>query len=205
MTPKSEAEAVVQYKPFVLKTAKRFAASGVPYEDLIQEGLMAVVLALRTWREDGGANFLTWIRRPVYYAMLRLARAQKRAGGSLRGGSSGDSRVKSGVRLVSLDSEGQDGKGNRSFSSSEEHVSLHEAVGTFEEPADPFARSLLPDMVSGLSVRERQVIRLRFERGLSHEEAGKRMGVSRELARQIEKKAMSRLKDLMANTKDTES
>lgn len=196
MTPKTEAEAVVQYRPFVLKTAQRFSGNGIAQDDLIQEGLMAVALAFRLWRQDGGANFLTWIRRPVYYAMLKIARENKRAGGSLRGSGRGQEKGKSAVTLVSLDAPAGADKQARPVDHS--LVSMHETIGHFEEPADPFVRGKLPGLVSSLEKRERQVLRLRFEKGLPYTEVGARLKISRELARQIEQKALERLKSMMA-------
>lgn len=204
MNPKSENEAVVQFRPFVLKTAQRFSSSGVSSEDLVQEGLIAVAIAFRTWREDGGANFLTWIRRPVYYAMLKLAKEHKRGGGSFRGSGRGARKgEKNAVKVVSLDGPANpDGQ----TPADEWHLtSLHEKVGSFEEPDDPFVRGRLPDFVSSLEARERQVLRLRFEKGLAYTEVGARLKISRELARQIEQKALERLKALMTNGEGGES
>lgn len=189
--PKSENEAVTKYRPFVLKVAKKFASATVSQEDLLQEGLMAVALAWRSWREDGGANFLTWIHRPVYFAMLKVVREQKRQGGSSKGGNRGEGKTP--VSLVSLDAlvcvvEGNDGS-----------VAYADVLGTFDEPPDPFLRGKLPDLVSSLEQRERQVLRLRFEKGLPYTEVGERLKISRELARQIEQKALEQLKALMSN------
>ena len=190
VNPKTEAEAVARYEPFVKKMAKRFAFGDVPFDDLVQEGLVAVAVAFRSWRPDGGANFLTWIHRPVYYAMVKLVREQKRMGGRSRGGPRGEGKAS--VTLVSLDSivGGSD---------PDHPISLSDKIGTFEEPADPFVRGKLPALISGLEKRERQVLRLRFEKGLSYTEIGARLKISRELARQIEQKALERLKALLAN------
>ena len=86
-----------------------------------------------------------------------------------------------------------------------EHLSLHEKIGTFDEPADPFLKSRLPDLVSSLEKRERQVLRLRFEKGLTYMEVGARLKVSRELARQIEQRALERLKAMMTSGEEVES
>jgi RNA polymerase sigma factor (sigma-70 family) len=205
VNPRSENEAVTQYRPFVLKEAQRFSSSGVAPEDLIQEGLIAVSIAFRTWREDGGANFLTWIRRPVYYAMLKLAREHRRRGGSFRGAGRGPRKgEKSAAKIVSLDATIDDRCGAKEEFGCD-CISLHDAVGTFEEPADPFIRGRLPGLVSSLEKRERQVLRLRFEKGLAYTEVGARLKISRELARQIEQKALERLKDMMMNGEEGES
>lgn len=216
VVPRSEAEAVTQYQPFVVQTAKSFASSGVVWDDLMQEGLIAVALAFRTWREDGGANFLTWIRRPVYYAMLKLVRAQKNQGGSFRGGGPGARKGNTQARVVSLDTGWRRTHPNEYAPMSgtpgvalaceeDSHLSLHEKVGTFEEPKDVFALGSLPALVSRLGARERKVLRLHYEKRLSYEEIGKRLKISRERVRQLKKKALARLKELMMNGEKVES
>lgn len=214
MNPKSEAQAVSQYEPFVLKTAQRFVSSGVASEDLIQEGRIAVALAFRTWTEEGGANFLTWIRKPVYYAMLKLVRSQKRAGGTFRGSGRGLRKGEANkTTIVSLDAgdgewreyRPQGLKGFGRTDPDEKHLVLHERVGSFEEPSDPFIKGRLPEMISCLEQRERQVLRLRFERGLTYAEVGGRLKISRERARQIEQEALGRLRGLMVKGEKVES
>jgi RNA polymerase primary sigma factor len=181
----------------------------VSFDDLMQAGLLAVALAHRTWREDGGANFLTWIRRPVYFAMLELSREQKRRGGSFRGSGRGGVGRATAV-LLSMDDYFNnstltvDGSGDRR-AGTRDIQSLHEIIGTFEEPPDPFVRGRLPDLVGSLEKRERQVLRLRFEKELSYVEAGKQLGISRERVRQLEQKALRRLKAMMLNGEDAES
>lgn len=214
MNPKSEAEAVAQYKPFVVKAAKAFASSGVQSEDLIQEGLIAVAVAFRTWRRDGGASFLTWIRAPVFYAMLKIIREHRRGGGSFRGGkrdgwagakgiwmkttAKGEGVYGShrGVVLVSLDS---DAVPPAEQLDAESAGSLHEKIGSFEEPLDPLALKRLPDLLARLERRERSVVRLRFVKGLTYSEVGRKLKISRELARQLEQKALEKLKALLAS------
>jgi RNA polymerase primary sigma factor len=71
-----------------------------------------------------------------------------------------------------------------------------------ESPQDAFFRSrlnvLLREMLETLSEREQQVLRLRFgldeKEELTLEEIGKRFDVTRERIRQIEAKALSKLR-----------
>jgi RNA polymerase sigma factor (sigma-70 family) len=177
----TEAEAVKQYTPFVAKTAQQF--SGVPKEDLIQEGLVAVALAYRQWRPDGGATFLNWIRKPVYYAMLKVVEEQRRGGGSFRSTRQGAGDRK--IVLVSMDE------------SIGEEESLHDELGAFDEPRDVFAMGRLPDAVSQLETTERQVIRLLYEKGLTHAEVGKKLKMKKILVMEIEAKALARLRELV--------
>jgi len=196
--PKSETDAITQYRPFVLKMAKQFVTSGVAKDDLVQEGLLAVATAFRSWREDGGASFLTWIRRPVYFAMMKLVREQARAGGTFRGG---DGTKPKRVQILSMDAQSTSERGDSDAGMEGFRpggLPLHDLVGSFTEPPDPLVMRRLPELVAGLEQRERQVIRLRFEKGLSYAEVGAKLKLSRELVRQIEQGALQRMKAQMS-------
>lgn len=187
------------FKPFVLGEAKRFATSGVSRDDLIQEGLIAVALAWRSWRPDGGSGFLSWIRQPVQYAMLRVVRDHRRRGGSFRGGKRGGVRPDA-VRLVSFDAEPSTAEATslELFRRSPSEVkTMHDVVGGFEEPADCLARARLPLALALLDARERDVIRLRFEKKLTRKQVGARLQINRETVRQVEVRALKRLRELM--------
>ncbi|AKU93339.1 hypothetical protein AKJ09_00071 [Labilithrix luteola] len=189
----------MQLTPFVLGEAKRLAASsGVQEDDLVQEGFIAVAEAFKSWREDGGAGLLRWVRQPVRFAMLRVIREQKRSGGSYRGGRSGKGTGP--VTLVSLDgtvgvSAEDASRENKNGARMERELPLHEVLGAeFEEPPDCLALEQLPALVAKLDERSRQVIRLRYVNGLSHAKVGKKLGISRELARQIEAEALEQMR-----------
>ena len=55
-----------------------------------------------------------------------------------------------------------------------------------------------------LDERERSVLRLRFEKDLTHAEVGARLGISRARARQIEQGALVKLKDWMSTGEEHE-
>lgn len=204
MTPRTESEAVVFFRPYVIKTAKYFKTGSVSEDDLIQEGLIAVALAFRKWSKDGGANFLTWIRRPVYYAMLSVVREHKRAGGSFHNTNRGpvEEREENVAILCSLDARSVSGRAG--FDDEKLHTqhdrseTMHDRIGGFDEPPDWLALERLPEMLAALEPRERKAIRLRFEDGMSHAAVGRKLKVSRELARQIEAKALGKLKAMMS-------
>lgn len=186
--PKTAEEAVIRYRPYVCKTAQRFSEHGAPQEDLIQVGLLAVALAFPKWDPKGGANMLTWIRQPVRRAMLLLAIRSRHSG--FRGKSDRDGKAQR-TPIASLDAP------IVLDANSYSEGSLHDIVGTFEEPKDVLALRRLPAAVASLRHRQRQVIRWRFGDGLTLDEAGKRMGVSKERVRQIEKDALENLRTRM--------
>lgn len=195
MHPKNEAEAVAKFRPFVIKVARYFkSTNSFSEEDLIQEGLIAVALAFRQWRpETGGASFLSWIRKPVYYAMLKQLRQHKRRGGSFsRGGGPNalkDDMATEGVRMTSMDEpiDADDHAADR-------EQTLHDRIGTFDEPPDVLALERLPDLVALLEPQERKVIRMRYEDGLTRAEVADALSYSREHIRKVEIAALEKLK-----------
>lgn len=188
----TEAAAVEQFRPFVVRMARKYGR-GALVEDLIQEGLIAVTLACREWRKDGGASLKTWIKRPVRDAMQKRLRGQ--LGGGLRYGSRARNR---GVSFVSMDAD----LGPVHGVELEGELTLHDTVGEFEEPPDFFALRRLPAALSILTEQQRAVIRLRFDGGLTNDEVGRRLGFSRERARQIEVAALQTLRVLMTRKKE---
>jgi RNA polymerase sigma factor (sigma-70 family) len=190
--PATEAEAVDRYFPFIFRTAKRYANRGVPFDDLLQVGRIAVALAFRTWRPDGGRNFLTWIRHPVSNAMFK-ALANERS----RDGRAGVDRRTAAARysFSSMDEllPGHAATGVADFKT------LHDIVGTFDEPVDFLALKRLPKAMQCLSPKERSVIRQRFVLDRTLDEIAKPMGLSRERIRQIERDALSKLRKLIGH------
>lgn len=197
--PKTEDEAVRRFTPFVAKTAMRFVGNGVAFDDLVQEGLVAVALAFRLWDPQGGASMRTWIRRPVRNAMSKYVRTAVASGIGRRaqGSRSGFERLGKGARIrhVSMDAPFGEGEQN-------EAGCLHDTLGTFEEPRDVLALRQLPSALARLTPQERNVIRLRFERGFTLEEVGERLGFSRERARQIEADALRTLRERVKGDPD---
>lgn len=182
--PATEQDAILQFKPYVIKTAKCFERTGVNRDDLIQTGLAALLVAFRLWRPDGGANLLTWIRRPIRNAMTKLAERHMRADG--RGAGRKASLYREGVHLCSLEAIVPDTT-----------LTLQETIGSFEEPPDYLALGLLPRAMSTLKPNERAVIRHRFIDGWTLSRTGRQLGLTRQRISQIENAALRKLRKLV--------
>lgn len=193
--PKTELEAIVLFKPFVVQQATRMSASGVQFDDLVQEGMLAVAKAFATWKIDGGANFLTWIRRPVRFAMLTIVQKHERAG------LTGSKKPVKSTHHVSLDEplEGRPGNNGprnarRGGAVDSEIQSLHDKIGACDPERDVLASARLPAALTALSRQERRVIRGRFVDDLTLKAIGDLLGLSRERVRQIEGEALIKLR-----------
>ena len=61
----ASAELIVRYTPVVLYYAERYCYLGLEKEDLMQEGMIALLSAIRTYRGDRGAAFRTYASRRI--------------------------------------------------------------------------------------------------------------------------------------------
>lgn len=75
----ASAELIVRYTPSVLYYAERYCYLGLEKEDLMQEGMIALLSAIRTYREDGGASFRTYASRCISNGLAKVAASQLRA------------------------------------------------------------------------------------------------------------------------------
>ena len=189
----------------VFAIARGYRNRGLPLPDLIAEGNLGLLRAVRKFRPDNGTRFSTyaswWIRHAVVRALANQARV---------------------LRLpvhVELLLERYRKERERLTQELGRPPSLDEVARSLEIPPEQLAgleeippsgplgallrkRKDLTALVDDLPDRERTVIRLRF--GLSGEEAltleavGRRLGLSRKRVRQIEGVGLKKLRALLA-------
>lgn len=75
----ASAELIVRYAPVVLYYAERYCYLGLEKEDLMQEGMIALLSAIRTYRGDRGAAFRTYASRCISNGLAKVAASQLRA------------------------------------------------------------------------------------------------------------------------------
>ncbi len=189
----------------VFAVARRYRNRGLPLPDLIAEGNLGLLRAVRKFRPDKGTRFSTyatwWIRHAVVRALANQARVI---------------RLPVHVELLlgryRKERERLTQELGRPPSLDEVARSLEippEQLAGLEEipPSGPLGALLrerkdLTALVDDLPDQERTVIRLRF--GLSGEEAltleavGRRLGLPRERVRQIEGVGLKKLRALLA-------
>lgn len=185
---------VEQYRPFVFKMANKFARAGVAtQQELVQEGMLSVAIAVRKWRKKGGASVLTWLHRPVYWAMRKLVES------NLNRGVTGGRDRKTGRRErfphASMDAPHASQSGGDGVN---QEWTLHDLIGSFDEPRDVLALRQLPKALAKLTAYERRILRMRYADELTFEEIGEKLGgYSRERIRQLEKIALEKLRAAM--------
>ena len=163
----------------VVYIARRFENTGINIEDLISIGTIGLIKAINTFRADKNIKLATYASRCIENEILMYLRknASQRAEVSLD-------------EPLNTDWDGKE-------------LLLSDVLGTegdvvmrpIEADVD---RKLLRDAVSTLSVRERDIITMRFGLGghkeLTQKEVADRLGISQSYISRLEKRIISRLR-----------
>ena len=182
--------------PWVIRIAKEYREFGVPFEDLVQEGVLGLLEAVRRFDPTRGNRLLTyaapWIRKTIRQALDRQ--------GNVVRPSTYASRRKSGaehptirIRCVPLEGTiGPDGRNSPASRLADGNARPDEHLVREE------GHRLVRCGVASLEDRERRILTRRF--GLdgrpseSLDAVGTWLGISRERVRQIEGTALDKLR-----------
>jgi RNA polymerase primary sigma factor len=213
---------------FVVNVAKKYQGQGLPLEDLISEGNIGLLNAVKRFDVEKGYHFISyavwWIRQAILKAICEKSRMIRlplnrvnelvqieKARRFVQG--NGESEIQEVARLLDMDPS----KVAELVNISRDMVSLENplyeekdssSLGDFIE-ADQYQapdalalESALQDdiemVLDTLDKKEAEVIRFRYGLGnkapLSLKEIGDRFDLTKERIRQIEKKALKRLR-----------
>jgi RNA polymerase sigma factor (sigma-70 family) len=147
-------------------------------EDLAAEARAQFVRAAATFDPSRGLKFATYALRVAVHEARRAAAKELRRGVHL------PQYLEGGVRVRAvLDVETGDGRENHA------DPPAPEPAGAPEMPADFWER-----IGAALDPREAEAVAARFREGLTLTAAGGRMGVSRERVRQLQARALEKLR-----------
>lgn len=196
MTRAEEARLVREQTKTVEYYARKYAGYGVAHEDLMQEGMIGLLAAIRAWDPERGA--LSTIAGQYIRSQIRKALGIEAAG------SEGKQRLRVNPRQERSKRSSYAPLG-RSLDAplAENAGTLHDVVASdAPSPEDICAANERKAQVKGalerLTPTQLDVIAGRFMRGLTLAEVGTERGFTRERARQIESIALGRMRKAFA-------
>ncbi len=191
---------LLKVQPYVQSVAAELSPRDVSFrDDLTQEGLLAASEALASW-EPGKAGPVEWLKRPLRLAMLEYIRANRFGASGMVPAEPGERTAKRKGKMPVVESMDAPRAARADLDSGAPagERTLHDEIGTFEEPPDYLALKHLPACVAALGERERAVLRFRYVEEMTLAEVGKKLGLTRERVRQIEKGALQKMRCLLA-------
>jgi len=232
------ARLITAHRRFVVKIARKYRNYGLPMNDLVQEGTIGFIHAVRRFdpKRDVRLNTYSmwWIRAAIQDHVIRswsLVRvgttaAQKalffklrRMMAELKGSADALGEeflaplakrfhmpIKE-ARTVAMRASSLDQSLNRPLGRDDPEEWLAQVADPDPTPEDHavaaserhFWNGLLARAFAALSPRERAIIRRRYlrERGLTREAIGRELGISKERVRQLEARALQKLRQFM--------
>lgn len=223
----ARASLIAAHMPLVRSIARSYRNKGLSQEDLFQEGYMGLLRAAERYREGLGTRFssyATWwireamqralirsrfIRLPDYLAKSLHAHTQREDESTLS--NSDEIRQKrvealgvrestvralefADIRVSSLDEETQEG-----------FQRIDQIMGVMASPCQEYDREscarALRGFLSELNAKQREVMIYRFglhgDSPMTLEAVAERLGVSREAVRQLQVRALAKLRQLL--------
>ncbi len=177
LTPEQQKLAAELYLVAIRMMHHQFKGFAVRFrEEFEAAASVACCLAAARWRPDGGAKIETWLYQYVRgYCLQFFNRHAKKAWTRMKTGSIGNPDRKAGRASGEpwLDPPA-------------------DAVPEADDTLEPYLRFLDP--------RQRRVLEMRFALDMTLEECGAELGVSRERVRQLEQKALRKLREVILRT-----
>ena len=211
---------LIENNNLIKSIVRRYLNKGVEYDDLFQVASLALVKGIERFDERKGVKFSTFITPTItgeiknyFRDRSRLVHLPRKVA-ELRGRVKRESdsiaaetgkaptprelsallgvteeeivRCMEAGRVVSLDRpvDGEDG------------ATFYDLIAAEGDPFESFeTRDAVKTALSGLSARERELIRYRYGEQLSQTETAKRMNVSQMCVSRVERKVLARLKE----------
>ena len=217
---------LIDNSALIWSVARRYYGRGVDPEDLYQLGCLGFLKAVRGFDPDYGTQFSTYavpkiageIRRFLRDdGMVKVSRGMKERSAALRqarqqlsqqlGREPTLSELSAATGLEAEDIAAADtaalSVASLQSESGEDGFTLESVLGTGGMEEEVVERLTLRWAIDALPQRERQVIFLRFYKGLTQDRAARVLGVSQVQVSRIERRAISRLREALSEQQGT--
>ena len=217
---------LIDNSALIWSVARRYYGRGVDPEDLYQLGCLGFLKAVRGFDPDYGTQFSTYavpkiageIRRFLRDdGMVKVSRGMKERSAALRqarqqlsqqlGREPTLSELSAATGLEAEDIAAADtaalSVASLQSESGEDGFTLESVLGTGGMEEEVVERLTLRWAIDALPERERQVIFLRFYKGLTQDRAARVLGVSQVQVSRIERRAISRLREALSEPQQT--
>ena len=217
---------LIDNSALIWSVARRYYGRGVDPEDLYQLGCLGFLKAVRGFDPDYGTQFSTYavpkiageIRRFLRDdGMVKVSRGMKERSAALRqarqqlsqqlGREPTLSELSAATGLEAEDIAAADtaalSVASLQSESGEDGFTLESVLGTGGMEEEVVERLTLRWAIDALPERERQVIFLRFYKGLTQDRAARVLGVSQVQVSRIERRAISRLREALSEQQGT--
>jgi len=221
MTPAERDEKVMAHLPLVRSLARRYANRGEPLEDLVQVGVIGLIKAIDRFDPTRGLELSTFATPTILGEIRRHFRDRGWAMHVPRGIQEAHGRVSRVIDeltgLLGRSPSVSEIAGETGFSTEEVLEAM--AAGAAYQPLslsrppsgteddDPIevgvtdvgyeqaaGRAALGDSMKRLPARERVILHLRFERGMTQSEIGARLGISQMHVSRLIQRALETLR-----------
>lgn len=163
---------------FVLKVVYKYWRPGLPFMDMVAGGCQGLIKATKTFDPDKGFRFLTYTGNSIAQGVIGAIKDHKR------------------YKHESLDELIYD---------DESETSEKDLLVSEDPQSDEVAfYNQVRDLLNHLDDRERTIIILRFWHGLTLEEVGLKIHVTKETVRKVESRALRKLRWVI-DAKDRET
>ena len=217
---------LIDNSALIWSVARRYYGRGVDPEDLYQLGCLGFLKAVRGFDPDYGTQFSTYavpkiageIRRFLRDdGMVKVSRGMKERSAALRqarqqlsqqlGREPTLSELSAATGLEAEDIAAADtaalSVASLQSESGEDGFTLESVLGTGGMEEEVVERLTLRWAIDALPERERQVIFLRFYKGLTQDRAARVLGVSQVQVSRIERRAIGRLREALSEPQQT--
>jgi RNA polymerase sigma factor (sigma-70 family) len=158
---------------FVIKLAFQYWRPGLPLIDMVSEGCLGLMAAIETFNPALGYRLITYATLPIKWHIIRAIIDHKK-------------HEHDSLDMPIYDDEGE--------TETPKDLLVSEDPGADEKYFHSQIEHMIGNTFACLNGRERKVIKLRFWHDLTLEEVGLRIGLKKERTRQIEAKALRRLR-----------